>query len=145
MYEVLCANSSIGSLFLRVCMASKWSHAAVWDMQRGVVTHTTLWGGGVKEMESNKFFDHYPRFQITDMGLHDEPSAREWLAAQVDKPYDFTALFWFPLQLFFTRDWQEADKWFCSELTETVRSKFGTPRFRESLAHVSPRHMGMLL
>lgn len=143
MKEILCANNSIGSWFLRFCMASKWSHAAVLDGD--MVTHTTLWGGGVKAMSAVVFFEHYPRYQLKDMALHDESGARAWLREQEGKSYDFTALFWFVLQFFFQRDWQDPKNWFCSELVETVRSKFGTSRFREDLSHISPRHMDMVL
>lgn len=134
---ILCTHSGFGAWFLRTVMWSKYSHAAILD--GCVVTDTTFWQGGVKQTDADTFFDKYRIYETRDIYV-DEPAAREWLLAQVGKKYDVTAL----LSWIVRRDWQEDDAWFCSELAEAVITKFGTPRFRESVSRVTPRHQEML-
>ena len=135
MKQVLCTHyGSATAWFLRFVMWSKWSHSAVYDEQTGWVYDTTFLQGGCKRTQAGVFFKRYPKFEITDMGLHDEGGAAKWLEAQLGKPYDWTALLSFIVQ----RDWQEDDKWFCSEWTETCRSLFGTRRFRGDLSRITP-------
>ena len=134
---ILCTKPGISSALLRLVMWSKWSHSAVLD--GGVVIDTTLWQDGVKPHTSEDFFAKYPTYELRDIEV-DETPARYWLTAQIGKKYDWTALFSFIVQ----RDWQDPDKWFCSELTEAMISKFGKPRFRASAQRITPRHQEML-
>ncbi len=134
---ILCTHSGFGAWFLRLVMWSRWSHAAILD--GGTVTDTTFWQGGVKQTQADEFFKHYTTYELRDIAV-DEPAARAWLLQQVGKGYDVSAL----LSWVFRRDWQEDDRWFCSELAEAVITKFGTPRFRESVSRVTPRHQEML-
>ena len=134
---VLCTKPGLSSAFLRLVMWSKWSHSAILD--EGMVVDSTLWQGGVKAHTSKDFFTHYPTYELRDIEV-DEEDALIWLGLQLGKKYDWTALLSFVVQ----RDWQEDDKWFCSELTESMISKFGKPRFRASAQRVTPRHQEML-
>jgi uncharacterized protein YycO len=134
---ILCTKPGLSSAFLRLVMWSKWSHSAILD--GGVVIDTTLWQGGVKSHTSEDFFDHYPTYEVRDIEV-DERHAADWLNEQIGKGYDWTALLSFVVQ----RDWQEPDKWFCSELSEAMISKFGKPRFRASAQRITPRHQEML-
>lgn len=105
----------------------------------GMVTDTTLWQDGVHVHTSEEFFERYPTYEVREIDVN-EDAARVWLADQVGKGYDWTALLSFVVQ----RDWQEPDKWFCSELSEAMISKFGKPRFRASAQRITPRHQEML-
>ena len=134
---ILCRGNTIGSWLLRTVMWSKWSHAAILD--GGCVTDSTLLQGGVRWHIVDEFFTHYPSYELREIEV-DEPAARAWLAEQVGKRYDWTAL----LSWVVRRDWQEDDSWFCSELCEAMISKFGKPRFRETASRISPRHQEML-
>ena len=134
---ILCTKPGLSSAFLRLVMWSKWSHSAILD--GGLVYDSTLWQGGVRVHTSEAFFEHYPTYEPRDIEV-DEPRASYWLTAQIGKGYDWTALLSFVVQ----RDWQEDDKWFCSELTEAMISKFGKPRFRASAQRITPRHQEML-
>lgn len=140
---VLCKNRSLGSLFLRFVMWSRWSHSALYDAEQGVVYDSTLLQGGVKARPADQFFAHYTSFEFRDLEVSDENAqiARNWLAAQVGKRYDWTALVGF----LFHRDWQEPDSWFCSELTETFRATFSQPRLRLGLWRVTPHHQDILV
>ena len=52
-----------------------------------------------------------PRRRPACLGCNDH-LARRWLLDQLGKPYDWSAIWsWFG-----SRDWQEEDSWFCSEL-----------------------------
>lgn len=137
MYLVLCTNNSIGARLLRFIMWSSYSHAAILD--KGVVTDSTFWQGGVKFHDADDFFEHYPIHELRVIEL-DEVPAREWLIEQLGKKYDWTAL----LSWVVRRNWQEDDSWFCSELCEAMISLFGKPRFRASASRVTPRHQEML-
>ena len=135
---ILCTKLGFSSALLRFVMWSKWSHVAI--LHGGYVTDTTLWQGGVKTHTSEEFFAHYSAYELRDIEV-DEESALLWLAQQNGKKYDWTALLSFVVQ----RDWQQDDKWFCSELAEAMISKFGKPRFRASAARITPRHQEMLV
>jgi uncharacterized protein YycO len=137
MMLVLCTHSGFGAWFLRTVMWSKYSHAAILD--GNTVTDTTFCQGGVKQHHAKDFFEHYKTFELREIEV-DETIARLWLADQVGKGYDWTALLSFVVQ----RNWQEPDKWFCSELCEAMIDKFGKPRFRASASRVTPRHQEML-
>lgn len=61
--------------------------------------------------------------------------------SQEGKGYDLTASFGIPLR----RDWQEPDKWFCSELVAWSFAQGGSPLFRPDAVHrVAPQHLWVL-
>ena len=63
------------------------------------------------------------------------------IAAQIGKPYDYTAI----LGLGLHRDWQENDSWFCSELVAWGFNAAGHPLFRgECVRRITPQHLWML-
>ncbi len=139
---ILCRNRSIGSWFLRAAMWSRWSHAAVYDERDGIVYDSTFWQGGVKSHFYTDFCERYPQREIRDLTPEvTDSSARYWLAAQIDKPYDWTALLSFVVH----RNWQDPDSWFCSELAESVRDQFGVPRFRAAVSRITPLHQDMVV
>lgn len=140
---LLCRNHSIGSWFLRACMWSRYSHSAILDVDTGQVYDSTLWQGGVKVKPMAEFEAHYPVVERRDCPVAAEnvPHARQWLAAQLGKRYDWTALVSFIVH----RDWAEDDSWFCSEMSEAFRSIFSTPRFRAEAWRVTPHHQDMVV
>jgi uncharacterized protein YycO len=102
-----------------------------------------LLGGGVRVTAMGAFLQHYRKHELRDIDVHVGRlgDARIWLREQVGKPYDWTAL----LSWIVRHDWQEPDAWFCSELTESFIDQFSTPRFRESVSRITPRHQDMLV
>lgn len=141
-YEVLCTQpNNIGAWFLRLVMWSKWSHSAVYDDQTSTVYDTTFWGGGVKKHTVEDFLRKYSEKAVRPISVNNQYGARVWLEAQVGKKYDWTAL----LSWIVRRNWQDEDSWFCSELTEAFRNLFSTPRFREEVSRITPRHQDMVI
>lgn len=141
-YEVLCTRPGAPSAALRAWMWCPWSHAALYDAGKGVATHSTFWGRGVHETHAEDFFAAYEEHTCRAIPVAPEAvdAARAWLAAQVGKRYDWTALFGIALH----RDWSEEDAWFCSELTESFRNLFAARRFSERMSRVTPAHQWML-
>lgn len=144
MYLVLCTAPNPGAWLLRFVMWSRWSHSAILDEddQDGVVYDSTLLGGGVRATSMVDFLDHYPKNELRLIAVDPDriDEARAWLAAQIGKRYDWTAL----LSWIVRRNWQDEDSWFCSELTEAFIDLFSTPRFRESVSRITPKHQDML-
>lgn len=138
---ILCTNRA--GWLLRFVMWSRWSHSAILDEASGMVYDSTLLGGGVCVGPMGEFLQHYRRHEMRDIDVRVGrlEESRAWLRAQVGKPYDWTAL----LSWIVRRDWQEPDAWFCSELTESFIDQFSTPRFRESVSRITPRHQDMLV
>lgn len=144
MHLVLCTKQgAISSAALRFYMWSEWSHSAIWDEELDVVTHSTFWGDGVHESHTNEFFEEYTKYETQVLHVSPElvPAARAWLREQVGKRYDATAL----VGIYFRRDWQEDDSWFCSELTEKFIQLFVGARFRTTVNRITPAHQAMLV
>lgn len=76
------------------------------------------------------------RFHVA---LSEAQTAAVWtfLRAQIGKPYDFTAI----LGLLARRDWQNEDKWFCSELIAAACAAAGSPLVRELQDRITPRDL----
>lgn len=129
---LIARNNRLGSLLIRAVTLSRWSHAAIF--LDGVVIDSTL-RTGVRSITYAEFARHYPTHVVIDVPLPDEDNAIRFLASQVGKPYDWTALFGIVLQ----RNWQEPDAWFCSELVEAALSKGGRQRFRDSVSRITPQ------
>jgi hypothetical protein len=66
-----------------------------------------------------------------------------FLRAQIGKKYDVMAIAGIVLQ----RDWQHADRWFCSELMAAALSECGffPPHLAEEFNHVTPRDLLLIL
>lgn len=122
-------------------MWSRWSHSAVWDQAEGVVYDASFKHKGFRAWPQDEWFARYPKREVRDLGLHDPGAARRWLRQQIGKPYDWTAIIGFV----FRSDWQATDSWFCSEVIETLRNKFGAPVFRADVSRVTPGHQDMIV
>lgn len=138
---ILCRQNNIGSLFLRAVMWSPWCHSALWDDEKKVVYDSTLAQHGVKVTDELAWFSAYPEHEIRDLVIKDVEASRQWLKEQVGKPYDWTAI----LGMVFDRNWKEDNAWFCSEMTETYRSLWGVPVFRENARRITPYHQSIVV
>ena len=63
----------------------------------------------------------------------------DFLASQISKPYDYFGVF----SIGFRRDWQEPDKWFCSELVAAAINN-SEPRFSIEARKITPRDVAMI-
>lgn len=141
---VLCTKvASPGAWLLRLAMWARWSHSAIYDEAAEVVYDTTFWGGGCKVHAAGDFFNHYSKHELRNIEVPDArlPESRAWLAAQLGKSYDWTALLSFVVH----REWDEDDRWFCSEHSETYITLYAQPRFRSKASRITPQHQDMVL
>jgi uncharacterized protein YycO len=76
------------------------------------VTHSAWMQGGVLRHDVPTFLAGRVIVAEVPLTLPNPEAADTWLAQQVLKPYDLTALLGFLMW----RDWSHDDKWYCSEL-----------------------------
>jgi hypothetical protein len=73
---------------------------------------------------------------------HEEDTFRDFLRAQLGKPYDTEAV----LGLGVGRNWRNADSWFCSELIAAALETCGyLPKLSAADNHISPRDLLLVL
>lgn len=137
MYLVLCTKpKDVVSMGLRLAMGSEWSHSAIYDNDAGLVYDVTF-KTGVRKQRTSYFFTEYKHCLLIPIDVPPEKmeEARQWLEDQLKKKYDFSAI----VAIGIRRDWQEEDKWFCSEMTETFRTKFEKVRFNAKASRITPQ------
>lgn len=132
-------HENIGSWAIRALTMSPWSHVAV---PYGDYLVEAVAFGGVR---TAKIQDTIRKADAYAFGEIATPLTQSQVfhacASQVGKGYDFGAVIGMP----FMRDWQEDDKWFCSELTEWGFLINGAPNFEPAKMHrVTPRDVWML-
>ena len=139
---VLCTRkASPASFLLRTYLWSRWSHAAIYDDERGVVFDATFTHGGCRVWPEGEFFARYPAHELRTIAVDaDElPQARLWLDAQLGKSYDWKAL----AGIFMRREWADEGRWFCSEMAEAFRTQFERRRFLADASRITPEHLAM--
>ena len=137
---LLARSNNIACKLLRLVMGSRWSHSAILDEVLDVVYDSGAFQGGVKVHDFRKWARMYPQFEVRPLMLFEETQARVWITEQFGKKYDWSAIF----GIFFRRNWQEEDRWFCSELVEVMRNKFGEPKFRSTAGRITPYHQDIV-
>lgn len=141
MYVVFSSSATATSLAVRVATRSPWSHVdMLWDDGTliGAVSHAQgPYAAGVQKLTLAERFQYgkITNHRIDRIVLRNEAAAREFAEQQVGKPYDWGGLFAIP---FATRDWQRADRWFCSELIAMCAAKAETPLIRMQTYRVTP-------
>lgn len=132
-------QENLGSWAIRAATMSPWSHVVVpyndWVVEatwrNGV--HTSLMREVIRGSDAYAF------------GEIETPLTQSQVfhacMSQCGKDYDKGAVFGMP----FGRDWQDDNKWFCSELTEWGFLVNGAPNFAPDKMHrVTPRDLWML-
>jgi uncharacterized protein YycO len=129
-------SNTLLSWLIRLLTWSEWSHVAlvmdgqvveaVWPRVRQVPMEVAQRGYVVAEVE---------------IPCHDPATAWAWVVAQEGKPYDWSALPGFLLH----RNWENENRWFCSELAAKAFQEGGTPLFRsDCVSRVTPQMLWML-
>lgn len=137
MQVVFCASRKIGSLAIRSVTWSKWSHVAIVDGDHVI---EAVWPH-VRRRPLPELLAEHSRHAVVDLPCRSSAAAIAAARSQIGKPYDLTALF----GLLMHRDWQEADRWFCSELVAWTFDQAGSPLFRpEAMHRITPEHLWML-
>lgn len=132
-------HTNIGSWAIRALTMSPWSHVAV---TYGDYAVESVADGGVRAVKTSRIThgaDAYAFAEIPSKATQSQ--VFHACMTQCGKPYDFGAVLGMP----FWRDWQEDDKWFCSELVEWGFMVNHASNFPASKLHrVTPRDLWML-
>jgi uncharacterized protein YycO len=135
MIEVFFSDSDQAACkLIRAVTWSDYAHVGFYDRSTGNVIDSRMKNKGVTEYSYEKLKLEYPR--IIMRSFPEVP--REALAiarSQIGKGYDWTALFGIGLH----RDWQEDDKWFCSELVAWACAQAGKPIINKETYRVVPQ------
>jgi uncharacterized protein YycO len=130
---------SLSSFFIRLFTFSKYSHCAI-DLGDDMIIDTVL-TTGVRTSTVAEFAAMYPDQVVIDIKVPDDINAYQFALEQVGKPYDWSAI----ISLAAQRDWQEPDKWFCSELVEAILAAGGLQRFRDEVYKITPQESWSIL
>lgn len=123
----------VGSSVIKALTWSKWSHV---ELVRGDEAFGARMEGGVKWRPVARL----PYHQFLDIHLEVPDNFLEILTSQEGKGYDFVALFGGILR----RNWQDPEKWFCSELIAWALTEVGKICV-QNINRVSPRELCLIL
>lgn len=137
MRVLFCTSKLPGAFLIRTITWSDWSHVALIDGEEAI---EATWPA-VRVAPLSEVIAKHSAFVVVDIPCDDPAAVIAAARSQVGKPYDLTALF----GLLVRRDWQEPDRWFCSELVAWAFEQGGAPLFRpEALYRVTPQHLWMI-
>ena len=137
MRVLFCTSKLPGAALIRAVTWSDWSHVAIVDGEEVI---EATWPA-VRVAPLAEIIAKHSCYIVVDVPCADSAAVIAAARSQVGKPYDLTALF----GLLAHRDWQEADRWFCSELVAWAFQQGGSPLFRpEALHRVTPQHLWMI-
>ena len=137
MRVLFCTSQLPGALLIRAVTWSDWSHVALIDGDDAI---EATWPA-VRVAPLSDVIAAHSSHVIVDLPCRSSTDAILAARSQVGKPYDLTALF----GLLMHRDWQEDDRWFCSELVAWAFDQGGSPLFRpEAMHRITPQHLWML-
>lgn len=134
-------SHGVFSPLVRAVTWSDWSHCGILTKDNTVV-ESAFKLGGVVETPYALFTERVDSYTIVEMDCRDAQAIIDAARSQIGKPYDWTGLFGI---LFHNRNWQEEDKWWCSELIAWAFEQAGEPLFTpETRIRISPQHIYML-
>lgn len=127
-----------GSVIVRAGTWSAWSHVDLID-------GTTLLGAaafeGVQRTSMAARVSKASRAAIMTIPCESAGTVLAAARSQIGAGYDWLGTFGIALR----RDWQEPDRWFCSELVAFAFQMAGHPLFRaDALPRITPQHIWML-
>lgn len=135
MIEIFFSDSDlIGSKIIRSVTWSQYSHVGFYDRQKGTVIDSRMKKHGVTEYPFEELKKEYPRILLRTFP-NVPRSALDIARTQLGKPYDWTALAGIGLH----RNWQEDDKWFCSELVPWACLQAGASVIFKDTWRVTPQ------
>lgn len=137
MRVLFCTSNLPGAVLIRSVTWSKYSHVALVD---GDDVIEAVWHS-VRVAPLAEVIAAHSAHVIVDLPCRSPDEVIKAARSQVGKPYDISALF----GLLMHRDWQDEDRWFCSELVAWAFSQGGSPLFRREAMHrITPQHLWML-
>lgn len=133
MNAIYLRRANLGSLLLRSCMWSSWSHCGVL-MPDATVIEAAAFHGVIRRP-----FDDVARgasqFAMRSIEVPDDDAAYAFAASQIGKPYDWVGAFGLALH----REWDEPDAWYCSEYLEAAVVAGGRRRFINQPRRITPQ------
>jgi len=129
-----CKSNNLGGWLIRLFTFSRWNHAAV-EVDGLVWDSTARYGVRVWTLES--FHNQWDEIETRELS---NINSTNFLRKQLGKKYDWTALFAFP----FRKDWDNPDKWFCSELVMQALISGGYKFTHLPAYRITPRDLWIL-
>jgi uncharacterized protein YycO len=133
LHLIFSRRRSLGSWLIRVFCWSRWSHVSIVyhgdDLIDATLTHR-----GVRMRRVADLLREASAVEWVQVDVPDEAAALDWLAKQLGRRYDWTAVVGF----IFRAGWADPGKWFCSELAAAAIQKGGRKLLREELSRVTP-------
>lgn len=127
-------QNTVGSAFLRSAMWSEWSHVALVDRGGSIIEARAF--SGVRTTYLSAAIASSSKHALRQIDC-DAQQAWAFACGQLFKPYDWTAVFGIGLH----RDWQQDDKWFCSELVAASLMAGGTMILNKQVGRVTPQDL----
>lgn len=136
------SSHGIGAWLIKLFTFSKWNHTAVLfddsnDIDNCSVVDVTA-SSGVRVMSFYRFKKIYKNIEILDTYVPDENAGKSFALSQIGKKYDWGAIFGI---IFQNRNWESRNRWFCAELSETIRVESGRRVFRSDISGILPREL----
>ena len=125
---------NLGSLGLRTAMWSPWSHCGL-VMDDVIVEATARYG--VRRIGLQSMMEYASRTEIIFLPCVDPVVAYAAAESQIGKPYDWGMVVGHP----FRQDWEDTNKWSCSELVAWAIQEGGTELFRTKAGRITPYHL----
>ena len=130
------SNEDVGSSLIKWTTNSKFSHCGFVDKATNTVIDSRFNKKGVTEYSISELIMTYKHITFVEIEAISYTSiilAR----TQLGKGYDWSAL----LGIGFKRDWQQDDKWFCSELVGWAINKSGYNFITTPMWRVTPENI----
>lgn len=125
---------NIGALVLRVFQWSPWSHVAIIDGDYVIEATATH---GVRRVTIQEAMEHVTDYEIVHLPCANPEVAIAAAASQIGKKYDWGMILGHPLR----QDWDDMDRWVCSELVAWAVQQGGTELFRTKPHRITPQHL----
>lgn len=134
---LFCTSNLPGAVVIRGVTWSEWSHVAIVDMDKVI---EASWPK-VRISSLQDVLKAHKKWKIVEIPCENEEAALAAAYSQVGKPYDLLGA----IGLGFHRDWEDTDKWWCSEIVPWALKQGNTILFRdETLNRITPQHLWML-
>lgn len=132
-------SRKILSRLISIVTWSKWSHVAIYCHETDTVIEAV--GSGVREIQLKEFLSDKRKWEFVEFPVNDRKGVIEYCRSQIGMKYDFSALF----GIFFKRDIENKNKWFCSELVNAALVEDGSSPFRKDFdSRITPSHLNMI-
>lgn len=127
-------TNTVLSFLLQMFLWSPWSHCAIIDGNEIIEAAAKH---GVRRRLLAELIAESSKYEILDFVCDDPSKIHEAASNQIGKPYD-----WFgAIGLGIHRNWQDQNKWFCSELVAWAFHSAGYSLFRVEPWRITPRDL----